>query len=77
MTGRALSGGPWIPMFKDNLHLPVTCIDDSERTLAKLKGVTDPEKKRKAIGRFRWQLSPILYFGWYFYVLFLCFTNHR
>jgi len=34
--------------MKDNLHLPVTCIDDSERTLAKLNGVTDPEKKRKA-----------------------------
>ena len=38
-------------MFKDHLHLPVTtCIDDSERLLAKLKGVTDPEKKRKTIG---------------------------
>jgi len=28
----------------------VTCIDDSERLLGKLKGVTDPEKKRKTIG---------------------------
>ena len=37
-------------MFKDHLHLPVTCIDDSARLLAKLKGVTDPEKKRKTIG---------------------------
>lgn len=37
-------------MFKDHLHLPVTCIDDSKRLLAKLKGVTDPEKKRKTIG---------------------------
>jgi GMP synthase PP-ATPase subunit len=38
-------------MFKDHLHLPVTCIDDSVRLLGKLKGVTDPEKKRKCIGR--------------------------
>ena len=37
-------------MFKDHLHLPVTKIDDSVRLLAKLKGVTDPEKKRKTIG---------------------------
>eukprot|EP00227_Mantoniella_beaufortii_P021531 CAMPEP_0197592134 /NCGR_PEP_ID=MMETSP1326-20131121/14746_1 /TAXON_ID=1155430 /ORGANISM="Genus nov. species nov., Strain RCC2288" /LENGTH=561 /DNA_ID=CAMNT_0043157785 /DNA_START=31 /DNA_END=1716 /DNA_ORIENTATION=+ len=37
-------------MFKDHLHLPVTCIDDSVRTLARLKGVMDPELKRKAIG---------------------------
>lgn len=37
-------------MFKDHLHLPVTCIDDSARLLAKLKGVTEPEKKRKTIG---------------------------
>ncbi|EEH52370.1 uncharacterized protein MICPUCDRAFT_29652 [Micromonas pusilla CCMP1545] len=37
-------------MFKEHLHLPVTCIDDSERLLGKLKGVTDPEKKRKTIG---------------------------
>ena len=36
--------------FKEHLHLPVTCVDASERTLAKLKGVTDPEAKRKAIG---------------------------
>ena len=37
-------------MFKDHLHLPVTKIDDSARLLAKLKGVADPEKKRKTIG---------------------------
>jgi len=37
-------------MFKDHLHLPVTCIDDSVRLLGKLAGVTDPEKKRKCIG---------------------------
>ncbi|KAK3249778.1 hypothetical protein CYMTET_40808 [Cymbomonas tetramitiformis] len=37
-------------LFKEKLHLPVTCVDASERTLAKLKGVSDPEKKRKVIG---------------------------
>lgn len=36
--------------FKEHLHLPVTKIDDSKRMLAKLNGVSDPEKKRKAIG---------------------------
>lgn len=37
-------------MFKDKLHLPVTCVDASERFLSKLSGVADPEKKRKIIG---------------------------
>lgn len=36
--------------FTSHLHLPVTLVDDSEAMLAKLKGVTDPEAKRKAIG---------------------------
>ena len=37
-------------MFREHLHLPVTVIDRSSQMLEKLKGVTDPEKKRKAIG---------------------------
>ena len=37
-------------MFKEKLHLPVTCIDAEERFLTKLAGVSDPEKKRKIIG---------------------------
>lgn len=37
-------------IFKEHLHLPVTIIDASERTLSKLRGVTDPEAKRKVIG---------------------------
>ena len=37
--------------FEKNLHLPVTCVDASEQFLRHLKGVADPEKKRKIIGR--------------------------
>jgi GMP synthase (glutamine-hydrolysing) A subunit len=37
--------------FNAHLHLPVTKIDTTERMLAELKGLTDPEAKRKAIGR--------------------------
>lgn len=36
--------------FEKDLHLPVTCWDASETFLSKLKGVTEPEKKRKIIG---------------------------
>ena len=36
--------------FTEHLHLPVTMIDRSKEMLAKLKGVSDPEAKRKAIG---------------------------
>lgn len=36
--------------FSEHLHLPVTKIDHSKRMLERLKGVSDPEAKRKAIG---------------------------
>jgi GMP synthase (glutamine-hydrolysing) len=38
-------------IFKDNLHLPVECVDASREFLTQLKGVSDPEQKRKIIGR--------------------------
>lgn len=37
--------------FEKDLHLPVTCVDASDRFLSELKGVVDPEKKRKIIGK--------------------------
>lgn len=36
--------------FQRDLYLPITCIDATEQFLSKLKGVTEPEKKRKIIG---------------------------
>ncbi|KAB2632747.1 GMP synthase [glutamine-hydrolyzing]-like [Pyrus ussuriensis x Pyrus communis] len=37
--------------FEKDLHLPVTCVDATEQFLSKLKGVVDPETKRKMIGK--------------------------
>jgi GMP synthase (glutamine-hydrolysing) len=36
--------------MREQLGLNVVAVDASERFLSKLAGVTDPEKKRKAIG---------------------------
>lgn len=36
--------------FNNHLHLPVTCVDHSKKMLDRLKGLSDPEAKRKAIG---------------------------
>lgn len=36
--------------FNQHLHLPVTKVDDLERMLNRLRGLSDPEAKRKAIG---------------------------
>ncbi|KAL1830080.1 hypothetical protein ACET3Z_008492 [Daucus carota] len=37
--------------FEKDLHLPVTCVDAVDQFLSKLKGVVDPETKRKIIGK--------------------------
>ena len=36
--------------FRDNFNINLDVIDASEKFLQKLKGITDPEKKRKSIG---------------------------
>ena len=38
-------------LFVDRFHVPLKTVDARERFLEKLAGVTDPEKKRKIIGR--------------------------
>jgi GMP synthase (glutamine-hydrolysing) len=40
-----------LDLFKDRLHLNLRYVDGSDRFLAALKGVKDPERKRKIIGR--------------------------
>jgi GMP synthase (glutamine-hydrolysing) len=40
-----------LEIFKDRLHLNLKYVDASEEFLAALKGVKDPERKRKIIGR--------------------------
>jgi GMP synthase (glutamine-hydrolysing) len=40
-----------LELLRDRLHLHVIGVDASDRFLAQLKGVTDPEEKRKRIGR--------------------------
>ncbi|HYF79515.1 MAG TPA: glutamine-hydrolyzing GMP synthase, partial [Symbiobacteriaceae bacterium] len=37
--------------FRDHFHINLVHVDASERFLSKLAGVTDPEQKRKIIGR--------------------------
>lgn len=37
-------------LFKDQLHLPVKCVDASDLFLGRLDSIIDPEQKRKIIG---------------------------
>jgi GMP synthase (glutamine-hydrolysing) len=36
--------------FRDNFHIPLIVVDAKDRFLKALKGITDPEQKRKIIG---------------------------
>jgi GMP synthase (glutamine-hydrolysing) len=48
---RKNEGHEVLDLFKDRLHLNLRYVDAEDRFLAALKGVRDPEKKRKRIGR--------------------------
>jgi GMP synthase (glutamine-hydrolysing) len=47
---RKNEGEQVIEAFSDRFHIPLVAVDAEDRFLARLRGVTEPEAKRKAIG---------------------------
>ena len=47
---RKNEGEQVISAFRDHFKVPLVAVDASDRFLAKLRGVSDPERKRKLIG---------------------------
>jgi GMP synthase (glutamine-hydrolysing) len=47
---RKNEGGQVVSAFRDHFKVPLVAVDASERFLAALRGVSDPERKRKLIG---------------------------
>ena len=40
-----------VRMFREQFHIPLSAVDATDTFLTRLKGVTEPEKKRKIIGK--------------------------